>query len=131
MSQSRGRPRIIVRADIDAGKLLLARKSRRAPTAAEAAAWQLLRGRALFGLKFRRQQIVAGFIVDFYCAAARLALELDGAVHDDVAEREYDEHRSRLLANLSIRVVRLPNHLVDERALRDLRAPYAARLSMR
>ncbi len=69
---------IIVHADIDARKLTLARTFRRAPTPAEAAAWQILRNRGLFGLKFRRQQVIAGFIVDFYCSAARLALELDG-----------------------------------------------------
>jgi len=39
----------------------------------------LLRNRGVLGLKFRRQHVVHGFIVDFYCAAERLVLELDGA----------------------------------------------------
>jgi len=118
-------PRVILGADIDASKLLLARRFRVVPTAAEATAWQLLRGRTFFGLKWRRQQILAGFIVDFYCARARLALELDGGVHDDHAQREYDDARAQALARLSVRILRLPNHLVHERALRELLAPYA------
>jgi len=116
---------IIAHADIDARKLALARTFRRAPTAAEAAAWQILRNRGLFGLKFRRQQVIAGFIVDFYCPSARLALELDGGVHADPAQRAYDDARRQALASRAVRVVRLDNHDVHEQGLRDLLAPYA------
>jgi very-short-patch-repair endonuclease len=59
-------PSVTTGAAIDARKLALARSFRRQPTPAEAAAWLLLRGRRILGLKFRRQQVVAGFIVDFY-----------------------------------------------------------------
>jgi very-short-patch-repair endonuclease len=116
---------IIAHVDIDARKLALARAFRRAPTAAEAAAWQILRDRGLFGLKFRRQQVIAGFIVDFYCASARLALELDGGVHDDPDQRAYDAARRDALASHDVRVLRLDNRDVHEQALRDLLAPYA------
>ena len=92
---------------------------------AEAAAWQILRNRGLFGLKFRRQQVIAGFIVDFYCASARLALELDGGVHDDPDQRAYDAARRDALASHAVRVLRLPNRDVHEQCLRDLLAPYA------
>jgi very-short-patch-repair endonuclease len=50
---------------------------RRAPTEAEALLWSALRRRQL-GRKFRRQHVIAGYIVDFYCAALALALEVDG-----------------------------------------------------
>jgi very-short-patch-repair endonuclease len=116
---------IIVHADIDARKLALARAFRRAPTAAEATAWQILRDRGLFGLKFRRQQVIAGFIVDFYCASARLALELDGRVHDDPDQRADDAARRDALASHDVRVLRLDNRHVHEQVLRDLLAPYA------
>lgn len=125
MSHPARPPRVIRRADIDSNKLQLARRFRQVPTEAEAAAWQILRDRALFGLKFRRQQLIAGFIVDFYCPSQRLVLELDGGVHDDPNQREHDHNRSQVLTRLSIRVLRLPNQAVHEQVLRDLLAPYA------
>jgi very-short-patch-repair endonuclease len=117
-------PPITRGAAIDARKLALARSFRRQPTPAEAAAWQLLRGRTILGLKFRRQQVVAGFIVDFYCAARRLVLELDGGVHDDPAQAERDAFRAHALSMLAIDVVRVRNDQVSEHALRALLAPY-------
>jgi leucyl-tRNA synthetase len=125
MSHPARPPRVTRRADIDSNKLQLARRFRQAPTEAEAAAWQILRDRALFGLKFRRQQILAGFIVDFYCPSLRLVLELDGGVHDDPSRRDHDQARSQVLRRLSVRVLRVPNHAVHEQALRELLAPYA------
>jgi len=118
-------PRVIRRADIDSNKLQLARRFRRAPTDAEAAAWQILRNRALHGLKFRRRQLIAGFVVDFYCPSQRLVLELDGGVHDDPDQREHDLTRCQVLRRLAIRVLRVPNHAVHEQALRERLAPYA------
>jgi very-short-patch-repair endonuclease len=109
-------PCVVRRADIDSHKLQLARRFRRAPTAVEAAAC---------GLKFRRQQLIAGFIVDFYCPSQRLVLELDGGVHDDPTQREHDQARTEVLRQLSIRVLRVPNHDVHEQALRALLEPYA------
>jgi very-short-patch-repair endonuclease len=60
----------------------LARQMRHAPTAAENKLWQKLRGNALNGKKFRRQHAIDRFIVDFYCAAAKLVVEVDGAIHE-------------------------------------------------
>jgi leucyl-tRNA synthetase len=125
MSHPSRPPRVTRRADIDANKLELARRLRQAPTAAEATAWQILRARALHGLKFRRQQVIAGFIVDFYCPSQRLVLELDGGVHDDPTQRERDRTRTDAFRKLSIRVLRIPNHDVHEQALHALLQPYA------
>jgi very-short-patch-repair endonuclease len=118
-------PPVVRRAAIDARKLALARSFRRHPTPAEATAWELLRGRRMLGLKFRRQQIVAGFIVDFYCASLRLVVELDGGTHDDPAHAERDALRTQALAMRAITVVRLPNDKVCEPFLRELLAPHA------
>jgi very-short-patch-repair endonuclease len=118
-------PRVIRRVDIDSNKLQLARRLRQTATKAEAAAWKILRNRALLGLKFRRQQLIAGFVVDFYCPSQRLVLELDGGVHDDPDQRQRDRIRTEALRQLSIRVLRVPNHDVHEQALRDLLQPYA------
>ena len=125
MSHPARPPRVVRHADIDSNKLGLARRFRQAPTAAEATAWQILRDRAIFGLKFRRQQLIAGFIVDFYCPAQRLVLALDGGAHDDPTQRERDLDRSQILRQLSIRVLRVPNCDVHEQALRALLEPYA------
>jgi very-short-patch-repair endonuclease len=118
-------PPVVRRAAIDARKLALARSFRRHPTPAETTAWELLRGRRMLGLKFRRQQIVAGFIVDFYCDSLRLVVELDGGTHDDPAHAERDAQRTHILSTQAITVVRLPNDKVSEPFLRALLAPYA------
>ena len=62
-------------------KLQRAKELRRDMTPAEKILWQELRGNKL-GIHFRRQQIIAGFIVDFYCHKAALVVEVDGDVHD-------------------------------------------------
>jgi very-short-patch-repair endonuclease len=86
---------------------------RAAPTRAEALLWQALRRRALGGRKFRRQQVIAGYIVDFYCAEVCLAVEVDGAVHD--AHAVEDRERDAALKGLGVRVVRVSNDDVMER----------------
>lgn len=73
-------------------KVLLSREMRRHPTQAEARLWSVLRSRQLGGWKFRRQHIIVGYVVDFYCADLRLVVEVDGTVHD---ERRADERGSR------------------------------------
>src|SRR5713101_902023 len=105
-------------------KVALAKNGRREPTAAEAAAWALLRNRRCQGLKFRRQHVVRGFIVDFYCPELRLAVEVDGAVHRGRAQAEYDEARSRALAQAGIDAVRIRNEQVSEAGLVALLDPY-------
>ncbi len=55
-----------------------ARDMRRGPTGPEAALWRRLRRRQMLGLRFRRQQPVGPYIVDFYCAEIKMVIELDG-----------------------------------------------------
>ena len=75
---------------------------------AEVALWQLLRARQL-GARFRRQVILLGScIVDFYCPAATLVVEVDGDYHRDPARARADARRDRKLTKASYRIVRLP-----------------------
>ena len=73
------RSRKIVRGqNVEPENVSRAKQLRREMTPAERALWMLLRRNALDGFHFRRQQVIEGFIVDFYCDAAKLAIELDG-----------------------------------------------------
>jgi very-short-patch-repair endonuclease len=83
--------------------LAAARISRRTPTASEALLWAALRRNQL-GVSFRRQQPIGPFIVDFYCPAQRLIIEVDGKVHEGREER--DSERQALLEAVGYRVVR-------------------------
>jgi very-short-patch-repair endonuclease len=87
-----------------------ARQLRLHLTPAEKMLWEALRNRQLNGLKFRCQHPVESFIVDFYCPQHRLAIELDGGIHDQ--QVEYDAARTALLNHLGYRVVRFRNQEV-------------------
>jgi very-short-patch-repair endonuclease len=101
-----------------------ARRLRREETRAEAVLWSHLRGRGLGGLKFRRQHTVAQFIVDFYCPSARLAIELDGEIHDRLVDR--DAERTSIIESRGITVIRFRNDDVFERIEHVLAAIAAA-----
>ncbi|MGL4550376.1 MAG: endonuclease domain-containing protein [Gemmataceae bacterium] len=84
----------------------LARSFRREMTPAERILWQALRGRRLRA-KFRRQQVIDGFIADFYCHEAALVLETDGPVHE--RQRGDDEERDGVIASRGLTVLRVTN----------------------
>ncbi len=88
----------------------LARQMRREPTPTEELLWQRLRGRQLQGLKFRRQHPLERFVLDFYCPDVRLAVEVDGPVHQYL--REEDALRAEFLASQGVRVLRFSNEAV-------------------
>ena len=90
-------------------KLALARELRRKPTPTERYAWSLLKDRGILGLKFRRQHVLQGFIVDFYCAELRLVLELDGDHHREPSQSAYDAARSQVLEAAGYYVIRIQN----------------------
>jgi len=89
----------------------VARQFRKEPTASENILWQALRGRKLEGRKFRRQQPIGAFIVDFFCGAERLVVEVDGGIH--ASQQEADQQRQELLESLGLRVVRVSSELVE------------------
>ncbi len=97
-----------------------AREMRRQPTGSESLLWSALRNRRLAGRKFRRQHPVGRFILDFYCHEVRLAVEVDGQVHE--TQREADRERQQILASMGIRFLRLPAALIES----DLPAALAA-----
>ena len=70
--------------------------------------WQQLRGRRLEGLRFRRQHPMGPFILDFYCAEAKLAIEVDGASHHAGSRPDRDAYRDRWLADSGVHTLRLP-----------------------
>lgn len=90
-------------------KTAVARELRRRATVAEQQAWTLLRNRGVHGVKFRRQKVIHGFIVDFYCGDLNLVLEIDGSIHELPAQRDYDLERDALFQRLGFTVVRLAN----------------------
>ena len=92
-------------------KVERARDLRRTMTRAERLLWARLRGSQLDGIRWRRQQIIDGFIVDFYCHAARLIVELDGAIHRD--QQEYDSARDEVLATRNLLILRIANTAVE------------------
>jgi len=85
---------------------------RQNPTAAENRLWQHLRRRQINGYRFRRQHPIGRFIVDFYCAKAKLAIEVDGPVHNEPGHKEYDQERQAYLESLGLRVLRITNEEV-------------------
>jgi very-short-patch-repair endonuclease len=111
---------------IELAKLQRAKERRRAMTSAEMQLWGVLRRSQFHGAHFRRQQIIAGFIVDFYCHAARLAIEVDGAAHD--GQEEYDSARDEALTGYGVRVLHIGNEDV-ERHMPDVLKRIAENLS--
>ena len=85
---------------------------RKRPTRAEMMLWQRLRGKRMRGFRFRRQQTIDRFIVDFYCRQAQLVVEVDGSSHRSTEAARYDEQRTRLLEELGLSVLRFSNEQV-------------------
>ncbi len=84
-----------------------ARMLRANPTDSERVLWGCLRSRRLDGYRFVRGKPVMGCFVDFYCASARLAIELDGRVHR--VRRKRDAKRDQMLGAQGVRVLRVPS----------------------
>lgn len=91
-------------------KVANARTLRKKSTDAERLLWKHLRMRQLGAYKFRRQQPIGAYIVDFVCLEKRLIIELDGGQHTE--QVEYDEKRSAWLRERGYRVLRYWNHEV-------------------
>ena len=81
-------------------------------TPAEATLWKSLQRKQLKGRKFRRQHSIENFIVDFYCPQEKLIIELDGAIHLDFAQQNYDFERMQKLEELGFTVISFENKLV-------------------
>ena len=101
----------IVRAHRRPEKQALAVQMRQKMTPSETRLWERLRANRLNGLAFRRQQVIGGFIADFYCRSARLVIECDGRVHAN--QVEYDQERDRIIATYHLRILRFTNNQIS------------------
>jgi very-short-patch-repair endonuclease len=100
---------------VEPDKLSFAKRLRREMTPAERILWKALRRNAVDGFHFRRQQVIEGYVVDFYCDAAKLAIELDGGVHEE--QWQYDESRDKAISSRGVRVLRISNEtMLDSEA---------------
>ena len=89
----------------------VARQFRKQSTKSEAILWESLRGRRLDNRKFRRQQPIGAFIVDFYCPTERLIVEVDGEIHN--SQQQADLDRQEILESLGLRFVRIASNQVE------------------
>jgi very-short-patch-repair endonuclease len=103
---------VVIGQKVEPQKAVRARELRGSMTDAEKLLWQCLCGNRLGGWHFHRQQVIAGYIVDFYCHAAGLVVEVDGLVH--AKQVGYDLERDEAIQGLGFRVLRIPNQDVLE-----------------
>ena len=98
---------------------------RRKATDTERILWRHLRNRNFAGYKFRRQHPLACHVLDFYCAEAKLAIEVDGGGHNYRPGQIRDQRRSNMLADYGVTVLRFWNHQVRYELESVLKAIYA------
>jgi type I restriction-modification system DNA methylase subunit len=94
------------------GLVAQARELRQKQTPAEEVLWQLIRGRQLAGMKFRRQHQIGDYVADFYCHEHMLVVELDGDIHGKPAKAKADAKRQKFLESLGLTVLRFPNETI-------------------
>lgn len=98
----------------------LRKELRNHSTLAEATLWKMLKGAQIDNLKFRRQHSVGPYILDFYCPQIKLAIELDGEIHNRQAD--YDQQRTYFLNKVKgIEVLRFENRMALEEPERILK----------
>ena len=83
-------------------------------TFSEKLLWKRLKGKKVLGLRFRAQHPIDIFIADFYCHPIKLVVEIDGGIHQQEKQNEYDMGREAELKKLSIDVIRFTNEEVIE-----------------
>ena len=89
-----------------------ARKLRANMTDAEQILWYQLHRKQIQGLQFYRQKPLLNFVVDFYCPAAKLVVEIDGSQHAETKHKLKDQKRDEVLASLGLVVLRFDNRQV-------------------
>ncbi|MBP3440933.1 MAG: DUF559 domain-containing protein [Tidjanibacter sp.] len=90
----------------------LRRKLRAKSTPAESALWNVLRAKQLCGTHWYRQYSIGEYVLDFYCPAARMCVELDGLQHQQEEELVRDGRRTAFLESRGVLVLRVPNDIV-------------------
>ena len=91
--------------------IMHAKKLRQNMTPWEIKLWtQFLRG---YPIRFQRQKVIDNYIVDFYCAKARIVIELDGGGHYTEEQQKYDDNRTAILKKYNLQVIRICNLEID------------------
>jgi very-short-patch-repair endonuclease len=90
-------------------------------TVAEKVLWEVLRKDACGGYRFLRQHPIAPYVVDFYCAALKLVVEVDGSIHDLPEVQVNDQLRQRALEERGLHLLRLTNQEVLTKSAAELR----------
>ena len=93
-------------------KLRQAQSFRKALTETEDILWGKLRRKQIAGVKFRRQQIIEGFIADFFCEPAKLIIEVDGGIHTTIDQKAIDIHRKEVFEARGLKEIRFTNEQV-------------------
>jgi len=86
-----------------------AKRLRIRSTEAERILWEYLRDRRLDGKKFRRQHVTLNYIIDFYCHEHKLGIELDGGIHHNPMNKEYDRLRQKNIEVAGMKIIRFNN----------------------
>ena len=100
-----------------------ARRLRASPTNTEKLLWSRL-SKSQLGVRFRRQHPILSYVVDFYCHSKRIAVEIDGNIHDSAKHKTTDQIRSNDLRTFGIKVIRFRNEEVEldlDRVVNDIR----------
>lgn len=95
-------------------KIILARNLRKNSTIQERRLWNLLKNRQFHNLKFKRQQPIGDYIVDFICKEAKIIIEIDGGQHNEPENIEYNKTRTEYLNTLGYKVIRFWNNEIYE-----------------
>lgn len=90
-----------------------AKELRRNMTLQELKVWQFLNKKAVYGLRFKAQHPIQNYIVDFYCHALKLVIEVDGGFHKILENKERDLGREEDLKLLGLKIIRFTNEEVD------------------
>jgi len=93
-------------------KKIFARQLRKEQTKAEKIVWELIRDRKFNNLKFRRQHVIEGFVLDFYCHELRIGIEIDGGIHNK--RKDYDRIRQEIVESEGITIIRVTNREIAE-----------------
>jgi len=83
-------------------------------TLAELKLWELLRNKQVQGLRFRAQHPIDIFIADFYCHPLKLVIEIDGGIHLNVEQKEYDIGREAEMNYWGIKIIRFTNEEIEK-----------------
>jgi adenine-specific DNA-methyltransferase len=105
-------PRIVIPPEVRRKMVEIAREFRKEPTEGEKILWEALRRKKLDGIKFRRQQPIGYFVVDFYTSSFRLVVELDGPIHEEQVDA--DKVRQDILEVLGLTVFRIKTEVPEK-----------------